>query len=79
MGKKRRIILTLRVDLLIAVYFRRGLTCTLWLANDFIDGGQKWVKKLCMKRELVSLYVDGALALGWPHSTKSLVNALDLV
>ena len=30
----------LRADVLNAVYFRRGLTCTLGLTNDLIDGGQ---------------------------------------
>ena len=30
----------LRADLLNAVYFRRGLMCTLGLTNDLIDGGQ---------------------------------------
>ena len=29
-----------RADFLNAFYFRRGLTCTLGLANDLIDGGQ---------------------------------------
>ena len=31
---------TLRDDLLNAVYFRRGITCTVGLTNDLIDGGQ---------------------------------------
>ena len=30
----------LRADFLKAFYFRRGLTCTLGLTNDLIDGGQ---------------------------------------
>ena len=33
----------LRVDFINAVYFR-GLTCTLGLSNDFIDGGQPRAK-----------------------------------
>ena len=28
------------VDFLNAIYFRRGLTCTLGLTNNLIDGGQ---------------------------------------
>ena len=31
-------------DFLNAVYFRRGLTCTLGLTNDLIDGGQPRAK-----------------------------------
>ena len=41
-GKKK--IQTYRADYLNAVYFRRGLTCTLGLANDLIDGGQPRAK-----------------------------------
>ena len=33
-----------RADLLDAVYFRRGLTCTLGLTKDLIDGGQPRAK-----------------------------------
>ena len=29
---------------LIAIYFRRGLECTIGLANDLIDGGQPRAK-----------------------------------
>ena len=35
---------TCRVDFIDAVYFRRGLTCTLWLTNDLIDGGRPRAK-----------------------------------
>ena len=35
---------SLRTDFLNAVYFRRGLTCTLWLTNDLIDSGQPRAK-----------------------------------
>ena len=35
---------TLRTGYLIAVYFRRGLTCTLGLTNDLTDGGQPRAK-----------------------------------
>ena len=31
-------------DFLNAVYFRRGLTCTLGITNDLIDGGQPRAK-----------------------------------
>ena len=41
-----------------AVYFRRGLTCTLGLTNDLIDGGQPRAKKFLKQRDLASLYVD---------------------
>ena len=34
----------LRADFLNAVYFRRGLTCTLGLTNDLIDGGHPRAK-----------------------------------
>ena len=34
----------LRADFLNAVYFRQGLTCTLGLTNDLIDGGQPRAK-----------------------------------
>ena len=34
----------LRAGYLNAVYFRRGLTCTLGLTNDLIDGGQPRAK-----------------------------------
>ena len=33
-----------RADLLNAVYVRRGLTCTLGLTNDLIEGGQPRAK-----------------------------------
>ena len=33
-----------RDDFLKAVYLRRGLTCTIALANDLIDGGQPRAK-----------------------------------
>ena len=48
---------TIRADLLDAVYFRRGLTCTLGLTKDLIDGGQPRAKRF-LKRDLDSLYVD---------------------
>ena len=35
---------TQRADVLNAVYFRRGLTCTPGLTNDLIDGGQPRAK-----------------------------------
>ena len=35
---------TLGADSLNAAYFRRGLTCTLTLTNDLIDGGQPRAK-----------------------------------
>ena len=35
---------TFKADFLNAVYFKRGLTCTLGLTNDMIDGGQPRVK-----------------------------------
>ena len=35
---------TYRADFLNAVYFRRGLTCTLGLKNDLIHGGQPRAK-----------------------------------
>ena len=35
---------TLRADFLNAVFFRQGLTCTLGLTNDLIDGGQPRAK-----------------------------------
>ena len=34
----------LSADFLIAVCFRRGLTCTFGLTNDLIDGGQPRAK-----------------------------------
>ena len=37
---------SLWADFLNAVYFRRGLTCTLGLTNDLIDGGQPTAKKV---------------------------------
>ena len=36
--------LPFRADILNAVYFRRGLTCTVALTNDLIDGGQPRAK-----------------------------------
>ena len=62
-------------NVLNTVYFRRGLTCTLGLTNDLIDGGQPRAKNGFLKRDLTSLYVDGV-------SIKSLVTqeyTLDLV
>ena len=47
---------TYKADFLNAVYFRRGLTCTLGLTNDLIDGGQPRAKNDC---DLASLHVDG--------------------
>ena len=42
------IINQLWADVLNAVYFRRGLTCTLGLTNDLIDGGQpRAIPHLC--------------------------------
>ena len=35
---------TLKADYLNAVYFRRGLMCTIGLTNDLIDGGQPRAK-----------------------------------
>ena len=58
----------LRADVLNAVYFRRGLTCTLGLTNNLIDGGQPRVKPLCKAKPNL------LLAFGWPPSIKSLVN-----
>ena len=49
---------TYRAGYLNAVYFRRGLTCTIGLTNDLIDGGQPRAKTV-FKRDLASLYVDG--------------------
>ena len=52
-----------------AVYFRQGLTCTIGLTNDLIDGGQPRAKTwfgFALRR--------WGLALGWPPSIKSLVN-----
>ena len=51
-----------------AVHFRRGLTCTLGLTKDLIDGGQPRVKPLCKAKPNL------LLAFGWPPSIKSLVN-----
>ena len=42
-----------------AVYFRRGLTCTLGLTADLIDGGQPRAKNTFLKCDLVSLLPYG--------------------
>ena len=60
---------TPRAEFLNAVYFRRGLTCTIGLANNLI-GGEQPRAKTCFG---FTLHRWG-LALGWPLSIKSLVN-----
>ena len=39
-------------DVINVVYFRRSLTCTLWLTNDLIDGGQPRAKPHLRKVKL---------------------------
>ena len=42
-----------------AIYFRRGLMCTLGLTNDLIDGDQPRAKTQFLKCDLASLGLDG--------------------
>ena len=56
-----------------AVYFRRGLACTLGFTNDLIDGGQPRAKPHLRKVKPNHVFKT-ILALGWPPSTTSLVN-----
>ena len=65
---------TIRADLLDAVYFRLGLTCTLGLTNDLIDGGQPRAKTRLRKVKPNHGRLKLFLALGWPPSIKSWVN-----
>ena len=61
---------TLRADFFNAVYFRRGLTCTLGLTKDLIDGGQRMAKP-CLYVKRSKITVERLfLALGLPASTK---------
>ena len=69
---RQNILERLRAELLNAVHFRRGLTCTIGLANDLIDGGQPRVIKFetwfgfALRRR--------GLACGWPPSIQALLN-----
>ena len=55
--------LTFRTHFLNAVYFRRGLKCTLgWLTNDLIDGGQPRAKPRLRKAK--TCFYKLFLALG---------------
>ena len=64
---------TLRADFLNAVYVRRGLTCTLGLTNDLIDGDQPRAKPH-LRKVKPNHVLKTVLALGWPPSVKSLAN-----
>ena len=74
---------TLGADFLNVVYFRRGLTCTLGLTNDLIDGGQPRAKPLLRKvkpNHVLKTVFSPRLAtvyevVGYPDST----GTLDLV
>ena len=48
----KAVLQNLRADFLNAVYFRRGLTCTLGLTNDLIDSGQPRAKPHLRKTKL---------------------------
>ena len=50
---------TFREIFLNAVYFRRGLTCTLGLTNDLIDGGQPRAKPCLRKAKLSHVLKPG--------------------
>ena len=47
---------TFKAEFLNAVYFRRGLTCTLGLTKDLIDGGQPRVKPHRRKASLKTVF-----------------------
>ena len=42
-----------------AVYFRRGLTCTIGLTNDLIVVVNRRLKTVFRRSDVASLYVDG--------------------
>ena len=67
-----------RADFLNVVYFRRGLTCTIGLTNDLIDGGQPTAKLRLRKAKpshVLKTVFSPRLAtvyhvVGWPKSTR---------
>ena len=57
------------------VYFRRGLTCTIRLANALIDGGQLRAKPhLCQVKP--NHVLKNVFSLGWKPSIKLLANLI---
>ena len=68
----KAVLQNLRADFLKAVYFRRGLTCTLGLTNDLIDSGQPRakpylhkVKPYCFKTVFSPRSVGHRLSSPW--------------
>ena len=85
-SKKRKISLLHKTFKADAVYFRRGVTCTLRETNDLIDGGQPRAKPHLRKAKpnhVLKTVFSPRLAtvydvVGYPKSTRYLVQIIKL-